>query len=142
MKARAVFIQLMVLAIPLALLSGVVGAQTVIKVGLTLPKGLKGAAPLTGAFELFKEEVEKNSSGQLRVDIVYGGALGNEFDRLNQVRRGVIQMCDCNEATIATVYKDIVTQDRFSPKDLSIGGIVNARVAGGLTFDVICATDE
>ena len=27
----------------------------------------------------------------------------------------------------ATVYKDIVTQDRFSPKDLNISGIVNSR---------------
>ncbi len=86
---------------------GTACAQTTIKVGLTLPKGLKGAAPLSGAFETFKEEVEKNSGGQLKVDIVYGSALGNEFERLNQVRRGVIQMCDCNEATIATVHKDI-----------------------------------
>ena len=95
------------LAIAFALLSSLAFGQTLIKVGLTLPKGLKGAAPLTGAFELFKEEVEKNSGGQLRVDLVYGGALGNEFERINQVRRGVIQMCDCNEATIATIYKDV-----------------------------------
>ncbi|MEP7302339.1 MAG: TRAP transporter substrate-binding protein [Caldimonas sp.] len=94
-------------AIAFTLLASFAGAQTLIKVGLTLPKGLKGAAPLTGAFEVFKEEVEKNSSGQLKVDLVYGGALGNEFERINQVRRGVIQMCDCNEATIATIYKDI-----------------------------------
>ena len=107
MTFAAAVLRWIAFALALALVSGVTGAQTLIKVGLTLPKGLKGAAPLTGAFEVFKEEVEKNSNGQLRVDIVYGGALGNEFDRLNQVRRGVIQMCDCNEATIATVYKDI-----------------------------------
>jgi TRAP-type C4-dicarboxylate transport system substrate-binding protein len=53
-----------------------------------------------------QEEVEKNSAGAVRVDLVYGSSLGNEFERLNQVRSGVIQMCDCNEATIATVYKD------------------------------------
>ena len=98
---------LRLLMLALAVSCGMAGAQTVIKVGLTLPKGLKGAAPLTGAFEVFKEEVEKNSSGALRVDLVYGSSLGNEFERLNQVRRGAIQMCDCNEATIATVYKDI-----------------------------------
>ena len=94
------------LAAALMVFCGAAAAQN-IKIGLTLPKGLKGAAPLTGAFEVFKEEVEKNSGGKLKVDIVYGGALGNEFERLNQVRRGVIQMCDCNEATISTVYKDI-----------------------------------
>lgn len=105
MKTSA-FLRSTALAAVLACICGVAAAQT-IKVGLTLPKGLKGALPLTGAFEVFKEEVEKNSRGQLKVDIVYGGALGNEFERLNQVRRGVIQMCDCNEATISTVYKDI-----------------------------------
>ena len=97
----------MALALALAFVATLAGAQTLIKVGLTLPKGLKGAAPLTGAFEVFKEEVEKNSNGQLKVDLVYGGALGNEFERIAQVRRGVIQMCDCNEATIATLYRDI-----------------------------------
>ncbi|MEO8145854.1 MAG: TRAP transporter substrate-binding protein [Betaproteobacteria bacterium] len=107
MKTSATFVRRAAFAAALVLVSGFASAQTLIKVGLTLPKGLKGGAPLTGAFEVFKEEVEKNSNGQLRVDLVYGAALGNEFERLNQVRRGVIQMCDCNEATIATVYKDI-----------------------------------
>ncbi len=78
-----------------------------IKVGLVLKEGFPGAEPVNGMYELFKEEVEKNSNGEITVDIVYGGALGKPNERLNQMRRGIIQMSDASDGNYASIYKDI-----------------------------------
>lgn len=78
-----------------------------IKAGLMLKKGFPGAAPVNGMYEFFKDEVEKKSNGEITVDIVYGGALGKPNERLNQMRRGVIQMSDASEGNYASIYKDI-----------------------------------
>lgn len=77
------------------------------KVGLMLKKDFPGAEPVNGMYEMFEQEVEKNSGGQLNVDIVYGGALGKPNERLNQVRQGVIQMTDASDGNYASVFKDI-----------------------------------
>jgi tripartite ATP-independent transporter DctP family solute receptor len=53
----------------------------------------------------FKAEVEAHSD--LKVDLVYGGALGAPNDRLSQMRRGVIQMSDGSDGNYASIYKDI-----------------------------------
>jgi tripartite ATP-independent transporter DctP family solute receptor len=78
-----------------------------IKAGLMLKKGFPGAGPVNGMFEMFKSEVEKASGGKIKMDIVYGGALGKPNERLNQVRHGIIQMSDASEGNYATIYKDI-----------------------------------
>ncbi len=78
-----------------------------IKAGLMLKKDFPGAGPVNGMYEFFKNEVEKNSNGEITVDIVYGGALGKPNERLNQMRRGVIQMSDASEGNYASIYKDI-----------------------------------
>ena len=78
-----------------------------IKAGLMLKKGFPGAGPVNGMYEFFKSEVEKASGGKIKMDIVYGGALGKPNERLNQVRRGVIQMSDASEGNYASIYKDI-----------------------------------
>ncbi len=78
-----------------------------IKAGLMLKKDFPGAEPVNGMFELFESEVEKGSNGEITMDIVYGGALGNPNERLNQVRNGVIQMSDASDGNYASIYKDI-----------------------------------
>ena len=78
-----------------------------IKAGLMLKKGFPGAEPVNGMYELFKSEVEKGSGGKIKMEIVYGGALGKPNERLNQVRRGIIQMSDASEGNYASIYKDI-----------------------------------
>ena len=78
-----------------------------LKAGLMLKKGFPGAEPVNGMYELFKSEVEKGSGGKLKMEIVYGGALGKPNERLNQVRRGIIQMSDASEGNYASIYKDI-----------------------------------
>ncbi|MDE0150235.1 MAG: TRAP transporter substrate-binding protein [Rhodospirillaceae bacterium] len=78
-----------------------------IKAGLMLKKGFPGAEPVNGMFELFEAEVEKGSGGAIKMEIVYGGALGKPNERLNQVRHGIIQMSDASDGNYASIYKDI-----------------------------------
>jgi len=78
-----------------------------IKAGLMLKKGFPGAGPVNGMYEFFKSEIEKASGGKIKMDIVYGGALGKPNERLNQVRHGIIQMSDASEGNYASIYKDI-----------------------------------
>jgi tripartite ATP-independent transporter DctP family solute receptor len=82
-------------------------AQTTIKVGLTLPKGLPGFDHVNGMYETFGREVEAASKGELKVELAYGGSLGNPNDRLNQMRRGIIQMSDASDGNYAGVYPDV-----------------------------------
>lgn len=76
-----------------------------IKVGLSLPQNMAGFDFVNGMYETFKSEVEANSD--MTVDLVYGGALGAPNERLNQMRRGVIQMSDSADGNLATIYSDI-----------------------------------
>jgi tripartite ATP-independent transporter DctP family solute receptor len=82
-------------------------AQKTIKVGLSLSKGAPGFDFINGMYELFKAEVESATKGALTVELVYGGALGNPNDRMNQMRRGAIQMSDAADGNYASIYPDI-----------------------------------
>ena len=82
-------------------------SQTTIKVGLALPKGMAGFDHVNGMYETFGREVEAASKGALKVDLAYGGSLGNPNDRMNQMRRGIIQMSDASDGNYAAVYPDI-----------------------------------
>ncbi len=83
------------------------GAQIVIKVGLALPQGTEGFDHVNGMYETLKREAERRSSNELKVDLAYGGSLGNPNDRMNQMRRGIIQMSDASDGNYATIYPDI-----------------------------------
>ena len=82
-------------------------AQTTIKVGLALPKGMAGFDHVNGMYETFGREVEAASKGELKVDLAYGGSLGNPNDRMNQMRRGIIQMSDASDGNYAAIHPDI-----------------------------------
>ncbi|MFT5711184.1 MAG: tripartite ATP-independent transporter DctP family solute receptor [Halioglobus sp.] len=75
-------------------------------IGLALPQGIKELEFVNGTYETFAREVEARTS--VKASIIYAGALGSPVARLNQVRRGVIQMSDASDANYATVYKDIL----------------------------------
>lgn len=72
-----------------------------------MPKDMAAVAYINGMYSLFKEEVEKNSAGELIVQIYYGGVLGKPDERLNQMRRNVIQMSDASDGNYATIHRDI-----------------------------------
>ena len=82
-------------------------AEKVIKVGLTLPQNIQGFDHVNGMYETFKKEVETATKGSLKVELVYGGALGNAMDRMNQMRRGIIQMSDASDGNYAAIFPDI-----------------------------------
>ena len=82
-------------------------AQTTIKVGLALPKDLPGFDHVNGMYETFGREIEAASKGALKADLAYGGSLGNPNDRLNQMRRGIIQMSDASDGNYAGIYPDV-----------------------------------
>ena len=79
-------------------------AEKDIKVGLALPQNIQGFDHVNGMYETFKKEVETATKGELKVEIVYGGALGNPNDRMVQMRRGIIQMSDASDGNFATIY--------------------------------------
>lgn len=93
------------------LASAVIAADAVpalsqeIKVGLSLPQNATGFDFVNGMYETFKTEVEANSD--MTVDLVYAGALGAPNERLNQMRRGVIQLSDAADGNYATIHRDI-----------------------------------
>ncbi len=72
-----------------------------------MPKELQAAAYITGMYTLFKEEVERASNGGLKIQIYYGGVLGRPDERLNQMRRNVIQMSDASDGNYATIHRDV-----------------------------------
>jgi tripartite ATP-independent transporter DctP family solute receptor len=76
-----------------------------IKVGLSLPENIVGFDFVNGMYQTFKTEVE--AASDMTVDLVYAGALGAPNERLNQMRRGVIQMTDGADGNYATIYSDI-----------------------------------
>ncbi|EKF18251.1 periplasmic protein [Nitratireductor pacificus pht-3B] len=76
-----------------------------IRVGVALPKSDRPDDFINGMYERFEQEVEANSD--MTVEISYGSALGAPNERLNQMRRGVIQMSDAADGNYATVFSDI-----------------------------------
>ncbi len=78
-----------------------------IRIGLAMPRDMESVAYINGMYRLFEEEVEKNSSGELKVQVYYGGVLGKPDDRLNQMRRNVIQMSDASDGNYATIHRDV-----------------------------------
>lgn len=82
-------------------------AEVTIKVGLALPKGMAGFDHVNGMYETFAREVEAGSKGEIKVELAYGGSLGNPNDRMNQMRRGIIQMSDASDGNYAAIYRDI-----------------------------------
>jgi TRAP-type transport system periplasmic protein len=58
-------------------------------------------------YNMFKYEVERKSNGQIKVELIWGGALGSPSDRLKQVMMGQIQGADTAEGPIAQVFKPV-----------------------------------
>jgi tripartite ATP-independent transporter DctP family solute receptor len=97
--ARAIVLLFAICALP-------AHAET-IRVGLAMPKDMPEVFYVNGMFEHFKENVEAQSNGTLKVQIYYGGVLGKPDERLNQMRRNVIQMSDAADGNYATIHRDI-----------------------------------
>ena len=58
-------------------------------------------------YNMFKYEVERKSNGRIKVELIWGGALGSPSDRMKQVMMGQIQGADTAEGPIAQVFKPV-----------------------------------
>ena len=76
-------------------------------IGLSMPQHIPAMKLVNGIYETFRDEVHNNAAGELRVEIYYGGALGNADSRLRQVRAGIIQLSDPAIGNLAPLYPDI-----------------------------------
>lgn len=102
-KAASIFLKYSLLFF---LATPVVSAET-IRIGLAMPETMQEIDYLNGMYLLFREEVESRSKGKLKVQMYFGGVLGKPDERLNQVRRNIIQMSDASDGNYATIFRDI-----------------------------------
>ena len=58
-------------------------------------------------YNVFKYEVERKSNGRIKVELIWGGALGSPSDRMKQIMMGQIQGGDTAEGPIAQVFKPV-----------------------------------
>jgi TRAP-type C4-dicarboxylate transport system substrate-binding protein len=75
-------------ALATALMTGVAGAQTVLRSSDTHPDGY----PTVEAVKYFGQLVEERTQGRYKVEVYFGAQLGQEADTIEQVRSGVIDL--------------------------------------------------
>ena len=76
-------------------------------IGLSMPQHIPAMKLVNGIYETFRDEVHNNAQGEIKVEIYYGGTLGNADSRLRQVRAGIIHISDPAIGNLATLYPDI-----------------------------------
>lgn len=62
--------------------------------------------PVSGAVNLFKQELEEKSGGRIVVELYPAGQLGDQKSTLQQVEQGLIQSSLCSTGMIAGAYDD------------------------------------
>ena len=62
--------------------------------------------PNTAAMDKFAELVEKNTNGEVKLQVFHGGVLGSQPDALEQVRLGAIEAGNFNLGPIGPVVKE------------------------------------
>ncbi len=82
-------------------------AEKKLVIGLAMPEHIPAMKLVNGMYETFRDEVHKNANGEIKVEIYYGGMLGNADSRLRQVRAGMIHMSDPAIGNLAPLYPDI-----------------------------------
>ena len=82
-------------------------AERELVIGLAMPEHIPAMKLVNGVYETFRDEVHNNARGEIKVEIYYGGMLGNADSRLRQVRAGIIQVSDPAIGNIAPIYPDI-----------------------------------
>ncbi len=82
-------------------------AEKKLVIGLAMPEHVPAMKLVNGMYETFRDEAHTNANGEIKVEIYYGGMLGNADSRLRQVRAGIIHMSDPAIGNLATLYPDI-----------------------------------
>lgn len=101
----AILALVMVIAVALVVPSPAKSEPFVMKFGLAAPD-LNPSFWATH-YNIFKYEVERKSNGRIKVELIWGGALGSPSDRMKQVMMGQIQGADTAEGPIAQAFKPV-----------------------------------
>ena len=67
--------------------------------------------PVVQGMEKFKEIVERNSGGKLKVNVFPGGALGSDQANVSAIQGGTIEMASMNSGIFASQVKDFAVFD-------------------------------
>jgi tripartite ATP-independent transporter DctP family solute receptor len=67
--------------------------------------------PIVQGMEKFKELVEKNSGGKLKVNVFPAGALGSDQANVSAIQGGTIEMASMNSGIFASQVKDFAVFD-------------------------------
>jgi len=67
--------------------------------------------PVVQGMEKFKEIVEKNSGGKIKVNVFPGGALGSDQANVSAIQGGTLEMASMNSGIFASQVKDFAVFD-------------------------------
>lgn len=67
--------------------------------------------PIVQGMEKFKEIVEKNSSGKIKVNLFPGGSLGSDQSNVSAIQGGTLEMAAMNSGIFASQVKDFAVFD-------------------------------
>ena len=104
---KRVFIKTLMVMVALAA-AGVVSAQD-----KTIKFANQNAAghPIVLGMEKFKEIVEKNSAGKIKVNVFPGGALGSDQANVSAIQGGSLEMASMNSGIFAAQVKEFAIFD-------------------------------
>ncbi len=104
---KRVFIQCLIATVALAAV-GVASAQD-----KTIKFANQNAAghPIVQGMEKFKEMVEKNSGGKIKVNIFPGGALGSDQANVSALQGGTLEMASMNSGIFASQVREFSVFD-------------------------------
>ena len=105
---KRIFIKTLIASVALAA-AGVSSAQDV----KTIKFANQNAAghPIILGMEKFKELVEKNSGGKLKVNVFPGGALGSDQANVSAIQGGTLEMASMNSGIFANQVKEFAIFD-------------------------------
>lgn len=104
------FFALMLVFVCVLVITGTACAAVTIKLSHSGPTPVTGATNDEGC-KAFKEYVEKESNGSIKVNIFPNNQLGNEREQMEGAQMGTIQMCSISTGTISTLDSRMLVLD-------------------------------
>lgn len=104
---KRLFIKTILAAATLAVVGTASAQEKTIKFATQNPVG----HPVTLGMEKFKELVEKNSAGKLKVNLFPGGTLGSDQANVSALQGGALEMVSLNSGILAAQVKDFAVYD-------------------------------
>ena len=104
---KRLFIKTILAAVALVAVGAALAQEKTIKFATQNPVG----HPVTMGMEKFKELVEKNSGGKLKVNLFPGGTLGSDQANVSALQGGALEMVSLNSGILAAQVKDFAVYD-------------------------------